>query len=487
MDPLSSILSWARSRGIELHGIELRAIPGRGYGVLAARDLQVDDPLLVVPTATLHQPRSVPAPTRRRLAWSAASSKSGVTVHGLLAADLWLRPNRTVEGVNANDTEASSNGSTESTETDSPRAPKRRKTHKAANPALPDPWTAVLPSPSDLAAAMPVLWPAALRRLLPPAARELVEKQRQKLEKDWNAVRTAFDVGGGARDIIEARRARKSKAKLKRKPADKNLSTSEKDAYTYSWLIVNTRTFYFMHPLDLETGDSKLAREDRMALQPMADLFNHHGEAPDPASTASSVSFDPDGFTIRASRRYEKGEEVCISYGTHSNDFLLAEYGFILDDNYFDEVSLDVDVILPNLSAGQRSELEDVGFFGKYVLDARTPACYRTEIAMRLMCCEGDPVQLDRWRQLVKGEEPKAGEADDEDVRWKRRLASLLRAHLEVVDKRIVSVEAAGKLKGGSGGLEAQRDTLKRRWRQIHVLMEKAIVQLEPSGSEEAG
>lgn len=45
--------------------------------------------------------------------------------------------------------------------------------------------------------------------------------------------------------------------------------------YRYHWLLVNTRSFYY----DLPGANHHEAREDRMALCPFADYFNHqdHG------------------------------------------------------------------------------------------------------------------------------------------------------------------------------------------------------------------
>lgn len=40
----------------------------------------------------------------------------------------------------------------------------------------------------------------------------------------------------------------------------------------YYWLLVNTRTFYHERP---GMKKAKTAREDRMALCPFADYFNH--------------------------------------------------------------------------------------------------------------------------------------------------------------------------------------------------------------------
>ena len=74
------------------------------------------------------------------------------------------------------------------------------------------------------------------------------------------------------------------------------------------------------------------------------------------------VTFSPSGYTICADRDIAPGEEVSISYGNHSNDFLLAEYGFILAENRWDEIRLDdilIELIDPQQLAGSVEPVHD--------------------------------------------------------------------------------------------------------------------------------
>jgi hypothetical protein len=112
------------------------------------------------------------------------------------------------------------------------------------------------------------------------------------------------------------------------------------------------------------------------------------------------VSFSSSGYTITTPAKIKKGEEVYISYGNHSNDFLLTEYGFILGEegggNRWDEVPLDA-YILPLFSAKQKERLEERGFLGKYVLD-RKEVCYRTQVALRILV-----LPIRKWERFVDG------------------------------------------------------------------------------------
>lgn len=73
----------------------------------------------------------------------------------------------------------------------------------------------------------------------------LLAKQIGKFEKDWTEVSRVIPDADGER-------------------------------YLYYWLVVNTRTFY--HEPPREQRRKKVAREDRMALYPFADYFNHADE-----------------------------------------------------------------------------------------------------------------------------------------------------------------------------------------------------------------
>jgi len=137
-------------------------------------------------------------------------------------------------------------------------------------------WRSTWPSMTDFEACMPILWHEDLRTrhqvddkgcrnvrsLLPPAigngcwAHPLVSKfsnqtscglldgQEKKFQRDWDNVGRIFP----------------GKARY---------------SYLYYWLVVNSRSFYF----ELPGSKATRPKEDRMALCPFADFFNHadHG------------------------------------------------------------------------------------------------------------------------------------------------------------------------------------------------------------------
>ncbi|KAK3906587.1 ribosomal lysine N-methyltransferase set11 [Staphylotrichum tortipilum] len=308
--------------------------------------------------------------------------------------------------------------------------PKGTKVHAilAAELALDTPtckyrlWNAVTPSRDDVSTTLPLAWDTALHAYLPKPALTLLRKQQAKFTRDWAAIQQAsLDASVTRQDFL------------------------------YSWLLVNTRTFYHESP-----RTAKLPKDDRMVLQPVADLFNH-------ADKGCHVAFGPASFTITADRAYDEGEEVYICYGKHTNDFLLVEYGFVLAHNGWDEVCLD-DAVLPELGKEHKARLDERGFLGNYVLDAKT-VCYRTQVALRLLCAPAG-----QWERLVfEGED--GGEALQEEV--DRLLVKVLRKYRGVVERTIHELEDI------EVGQAEQRDMLCTRWQQIQSLVNQTVERLE--------
>lgn len=400
------LLTWASSIGVEVDRIRPMRISGRGFGVVATDHIPKDIDILTVPISALRTKDTVPSTI-------VSSLPKDVTVHGLLAADLAL--------------------------------------NKAANDTKYSKWQAVVPTVEDIQQSMPLTWPASLQSLLPVGASKLLDKQRAKFDKDWDTVSAAFPIEG--------------KARAKSGVVSKECT---RDEYMHAWLLVNTRTFYFVTP-----KTERLPKEDHMALQPVADLFNHTDR------DGCHVAFDhAESFTFRTTRAYEKGDEVHISYGSHSNDFLLVEYGFVLARNHWDEVRLDDDVILPALTRRQREELEDVGFLGNYVLDNDT-LCHRTQVALRQMAVTGKygGLTMDEWRKFVSGL--------DDGEKSQAKVDALALGLLDKYEATIKTKEKElKKLRfqeedGDENMNESRREILLKRWAQIRDLVKATIERLE--------
>ncbi|KOS23266.1 Ribosomal N-lysine methyltransferase set11 [Escovopsis weberi] len=167
-----------------------------------------------------------------------------------------------------------------------------------------------------LEASMPCLWPEELQDLLPRDARVTLQTQKTNLRRQWGIFSKVFPE-------------------------------VPQQEFQHAWMLVNSRSF-----LDGTPETDNYPWEDRLALVPVADLFNHSEAGSRVQATSEG------GYLVTTDKAYKKGEEVFITYGSHPNDYMLVEYGFILDHNKHDEVHLD-DIIMPKLDEGQRVELEN--------------------------------------------------------------------------------------------------------------------------------
>jgi hypothetical protein len=277
-------------------------------------------------------------------------------------------------------------------------------------------WVKSVPTWDDFEATIPYLWPGELQKLLPIEAKKLVAKQQARFEKDWDTFRAAFP------------------------------SKSRQD-YLYGWLLINTRTFYY------ETSETLLfPYHDRLAMLPIADLFNH-------SENGCSVTYWTDGYTITTDRQYRAGEEVYTSYGEHSNDFLLAEYGFILKENRWDKVCLD-DLILSKLSDKYKTELKDKGYIDDFMFRRKPERHDNIWIALRLLCCTHA-----HWQSYLNGEEDTEGTL----TKATELLPSLLREYLDTI------AENRRKLGTMKVGTTTQRRLLVQRWEQIEAIIRRAL------------
>ena len=156
-----------------------------------------------------------------------------------------------------------------------------------------------------------------------------------------------------------------------------------KSLFTYTWLIINTRTFYWSY-LDLPNAHPclpkkrpQLTSNNYYVMCPFIDYFKH-------SNKGYNSKADKKGYSVTANRAYKAGEEVYFSYGSHTNDFLLVKYGFILKKNKCDSLPLN-HLILSQLSSNQVRVLKEDRFYGSYtLLPTALTICHRTQAIIRL-------------------------------------------------------------------------------------------------------
>ncbi|KOS22369.1 Ribosomal N-lysine methyltransferase set11 [Escovopsis weberi] len=292
-------------------------------------------------------------------------------------------------------------------------------------------WARLFPSRADVRAVMPICWPEAYQALLPAGARDILKAQKARFAKDWALFAPRFP-------------------------------SVSSDEYLYLWLLVNTRTFYYKNAAGAG-GKS----DENMALQPIADLFNHL-----PGDHCEAAFVPGEGFRFTANRAYAAGEELYVCYGAHGNDTLLVEYGFSLPGelNAWDEIAL-FDFLAPLFSAKQRILLKEAGFWGRYALD-RNSACYRTQTALRLLC-----IRPDAWLDVVAGDRDEDMDREVVDARWRTELRKI-RAEVKAMSIHVDTSRFATFSDKDVVGATAMR-LLSQRWAQILELIDLELERLE--------
>ncbi|KAK9458278.1 hypothetical protein V1511DRAFT_492212 [Dipodascopsis uninucleata] len=143
-----------------------------------------------------------------------------------------------------------------------------------------------------------------------------------------------------------------------------------KSQFLWAWLCVNTRCLYF-YMSEARTPD------DCMTMAPYIDFLNHSDES------HSKIGVEDNYFHLIATKEYKVGDEVFLSYGAHTNSFLLCEYGFTMEGNLYALLDLTSE-ILNMLSPSKKRFLELHGYLGEYTINYESLS-FRTEIALAVI------------------------------------------------------------------------------------------------------
>ncbi|KAL4953216.1 hypothetical protein BDW69DRAFT_8518 [Aspergillus filifer] len=393
---------WAVSNGILVKGVGPARLPGRGLGMIAMRRIQENEAIVTVPREVMLRVEAIP---------SSFTSKfpEGTPVHALLAGFL---------------------------------------THGEPEDLEPlELWRKTWPTRKDFEDCMPILWPESLRNSLP--AGYLLPPSISGRWKSIRKQKLAFEYDSSHQNILDQQEQRLRQAW---KSVVAVFPETNWETYSYHWLIVNTRSFYYLMPGQAAPED----RNDAMALLPFADYFNH-------SDVACNVKFDGRNYVFRAAKAYESGEEIFMSYGPHPNDFLFTEYGFFLDENESETLYLD-DIIFQDLTPALQEELNVQQYFGNYQVTT-AGVCYRTEIAA---CMKYMPLQ--DWQNYVLGYSTRGVDAKkSEDV-----IRGWIRRYIDETDLTIEELVNLGLSEINQGDKDKVQMLL-RRWRQIKDLCSIAL------------
>ncbi|KAL5355822.1 hypothetical protein BJX96DRAFT_161998 [Aspergillus floccosus] len=393
---------WALSKGVQINGIAPARFPGRGTGMIATRTIEENETILVAPLGAMVNIDTIPESLVRRF-------PGGTSKHAIIAGYLTL-----------------------------------------AAPKDLDAWRNVWPQWADFEESMPILWPAHLRRsgskcqeepiscgpkILPPAVsglwntfskdplednsvkeyQDLLVQQEDRLMCAWDNVVAAFP-------------------------------DTDRETFVYHWLIVNSRSFYYVSP-GKEVGEWA----DALTLVPFADYFNH---ANDDVSLTVAETYD--------------GAYVVVG----------LRNGFFLDDNPTDAIFLD-DIILRDFKSPDRRALASRitqpthEQSGGYAIEVTGPNTFITYAACLKYMTRED------WNAYIERGSPAFSAEKTAEI-----INNWVAIYLNESDIAIMAIHNMLNNRASDRGAEAERKELfilLRRWRQIKRLCQTALHSLTQS------
>ncbi|CAK5277701.1 unnamed protein product [Mycena citricolor] len=202
------------------------------------------------------------------------------------------------------------------------------------------------------------------------------------------------------------------------------------------FLWVNTRCVY--HRLKKTRADP-----DNFTLCPILDFANHTVSGPTarPRLTeaerndAAPIAKLGEALTLLSpTTPICAGEQMYLTYGPHSNRRLFVEYGFVIPCSPGDpraEVDVD-DLVEPLFNDEKKRVLQDVEYWGDWILDAGPAVSFRLITALRLLHCDTSSSVL--WHDTLTGARDIV--SDDNEIAWKRTVLDVCTSILERAAKR---------------------------------------------------
>ncbi|KAH6569092.1 hypothetical protein BASA50_003173 [Batrachochytrium salamandrivorans] len=278
------------------------------------------------------------------------------------------------------------------------------------------PYMDILPQSFDT---MPLCMPLDMLKALPYDIQAMARDQRTKIDTDYRLVCEAL-VTAGYGNIPMA-------------------------TFEWAWIVVNTRcismntaTMASETPTSI-SGMSLVGRRPQITLAPFLDCLNHTPSA----RISAGYNAAEKAYVIRTLVPYPKGSEVHINYGPHDNNFLLAEYGFVVPNNPYNHVVLDREV--DNEMVGWVAVMEllkSEGMHGEYIV-ADEDIGYRIINAMRLLVAvqRGHSLVavLPAWRRVLGGTLPYISK--ELESATLERLACIFKAKLTRCQQALESID----------------------------------------------
>ncbi|PWY97626.1 SET domain-containing protein [Testicularia cyperi] len=254
-----------------------------------------------------------------------------------------------------------------------------------------------------------------LLQSLPRHSHELLTKVNERFDRDWTRIKSLRD--SDVDKLVNPLRLAADVGKAREVVRSIDLST-----FLWAWLCVNSRCVFL--PLGLAD------HSDNFTLAPVLDMANHTSDlaleckAQYSSGSGLDLCAPPEANRPSGSSRrgLSKGDECLITYGPHSNETLLSEYGFALPTslsyladhnqdgswrgNRYAEVLVDEDIEAMLKEQGSQGErkielLQDRGYWGDFsVHPYPEPAhpSHRLVPALRLIALELADVATDQGK-----------------------------------------------------------------------------------------
>ena len=145
------------------------------------------------------------------------------------------------------------------------------------------------------------------------------QQKLDELARNWTSEKAIFGLAG-----------------TETTPTDNSHQVKPTDlaAYMWAYTIVTSRSFpeYVVNP--------DVTDKSRCVLVPFVDLLNHNPSARVEWSNTQTRARHNTGFNVKCDSIFSKGDEVLNNYGIKSNEELLFGYGFVIENNTADYLSL---------------------------------------------------------------------------------------------------------------------------------------------------
>ncbi|XP_034537584.1 SET domain-containing protein 4 [Notolabrus celidotus] len=169
------------------------------------------------------------------------------------------------------------------------------------------------------------------------------------------------------------------------------------EALRWAWCSVNTRSVFMSHP-----SNNFLSGQDVYALAPFLDLLNHRPDVQVKASFNDLTRC----YDIRSVSGTLCYQQAFINYGSHDNQRLMLEYGFVASENPHSVVYVDTDLLCKVLKGDRSLDqkikfLRDNNFLHNLTVSSEGPS-WRLMTALRLLSL---PQTLyHQWRAVLLGQ-----------------------------------------------------------------------------------